>query len=81
VANQNAFFKLIGENPLRSENHYCTQNMGRLFLDQPLRHRMIGNEPDFFSLSFEPEMDDALAALHIFYAQITKFFAADTVIK
>jgi hypothetical protein len=35
----------------------------------------------FSRLPFNPEMHDALTALHILHAQITKLLAADTVIK
>ncbi len=37
----------------------------QVFLDQPLRHRMHGNEPDFGALAPDPEMQHALPALQI----------------
>jgi hypothetical protein len=37
----------------------------QIFLDQPLRHRVNGNEPDLVALALDAEMHHALAALHV----------------
>jgi hypothetical protein len=54
---------------------------GQVRLDQPLRHRMHGNEPDLAALAPDPEMHHALTALHVLDPQAAQLLAAHAVIE
>lgn len=54
---------------------------GQIFLDQPLRRGVSGNEPDLIPFALDAEMRHALTGLQIPNLKAAKFLAADAVIE
>ena len=53
----------------------------QILLNQPLRHRVNGNEPSLIAFALYAEVHDTLAALHVADPQVAKLFPADAVIE